>query len=154
MLLFLRTTAYRNGSRRPRCLSLRACDTAQVDVHHEALIKIKFTAVCDQIMETTNNVANESAKYLKGYRLYSLLVSLMLGTMLVAIDNTIIGVAVPKITTEFKALDDVGWYSSAYLIAVTALQPTYGKVYKHFDVKVIYLAAIIVFEGQSPRNIP
>ena len=105
-------------------------------------------------METTNNVANESAKYLKGYRLYSLLVSLMLGTMLVAIDNTIIGVAVPKITTEFKALDDVGWYSSAYLIAVTALQPTYGKVYKHFDVKVIYLAAIIVFEGQSPRNIP
>lgn len=78
----------------------------------------------------------------------------MLGTMLVAIDNTIIGVAVPKITTEFKALDDIGWYSSAYLIAVTALQPTYGKVYKHFDVKIIYSAAIIVFESQSPRNTP
>lgn len=51
----------------------------------------------------------------------------MLGTMLVAIDNTIIGVSVPKITTQFQALDDVGWYSSAYLIPVTELQPTNDK---------------------------
>lgn len=74
----------------------------------------------------------------------------MLGTMLVAIDNTIIGVSLPNITTEFMALDDIGWYSSAYLIAVTALQPTYGKAYKCFDVKTIYLTAIVIFEGLDP----
>ncbi|KAI4194465.1 MAG: hypothetical protein LQ350_007764 [Teloschistes chrysophthalmus] len=73
----------------------------------------------------------------------------MLGTMLVAIDNTIIGVAVPNITTEFKSLNGIGWYSSAYLIAVTALQPTYGKAYKCFNVKLIYLSAIVVFEAAS-----
>lgn len=77
----------------------------------------------------------------------------MFGTMLVAVDNTIIGVAVPKITTDFRALGDIGWYSSAYLIAVTALQPTYGKVYQNFNVKTIYLAAIVVFEGQTSNNI-
>ncbi len=103
-------------------------------------------------METNNNVVSESARYLEGYRLYCLLISLMFGTLLVAIDNTIIGVAVPKITTEFRELDEIGWYSSSYLIPVTALQPTYGKIYKNFDVKIIYLAAIIVFEGKSLRN--
>ncbi len=105
-------------------------------------------------METGNQIADGSREYLKGYRLYFLLISLMFGTMLVAIDNTIIGVAVPKITTDFNALGDIGWYSSAYLIAVTALQPTYGKVYQNFDVKAIYLAAIVVFEGQTSDNIP
>lgn len=89
----------------------------------------------------------ESTQHLAGRRLYLVLASLMLGTMLVAIDNTIIGVAVPNITTEFKSLNGIGWYSSAYLIAVTALQPTYGKAYKCFNVKLIYLSAIVVFEG-------
>lgn len=93
-------------------------------------------------------LTEDTMKVLGGYELYLLLASLMLGTMLVAIDNTIIGVSVPKITMQFQALDGVGWYSSAYLIPVTALQPTYGKAYKCFDVKSIYLAGIIVFEGR------
>ena len=100
-------------------------------------------------MEADTEAAEGSTEYLEGYRLYLLLISLMLGTMLVAIDNTIIGVAVPRITTDFDALGDIGWYSSAYLIAVTALQPTYGKIYQNFDVKVTYLATIVVFEGKT-----
>lgn len=85
--------------------------------------------------------------YPEGWRLALILISLLFGTLLVAIDNTIIGVAVPKITTDFSALKDVGWYSSAYLIAVTALQPSYGNIYKYFHVKITYLIAILVFEG-------
>ena len=58
--------------------------------------------------------------------------SLYLGTLLVAIDTTIITVAVPKISTVFKALDDIGWYGSGYLLTVTACQPSFGKVFKFF----------------------
>lgn len=87
--------------------------------------------------------------YPTGWRLALILAALLFGTLLVAIDNTIIGVAVPKITTDFRALDDVGWYSSAYLIAVTALQPSYGNIYKFFHVKLTYLAAIVIFEGNG-----
>ncbi|KAF7916838.1 uncharacterized protein EAE98_010560 [Botrytis deweyae] len=35
-------------------------------------------------------------------------------------------VTIPKISTEFKALDDVGWYGSGYLITLTAFQPLQG----------------------------
>ena len=58
--------------------------------------------------------------------------SLYLGTLLIAIDTTIITVAVPKISTVFKALDDIGWYGSGYLLTVTACQPSFGKVFKFF----------------------
>lgn len=39
-----------------------------------------------------------------------------------------------------------GWYGSAYLLTTTALQPTYGKLYRLFNVKWIYLTAVFIFE--------
>ena len=88
-----------------------------------------------------------SAPYLTGFRLASVLLSLALGTFLVAIDISIIAVAIPKISTDFEALEHIGWYGSAYLLTVTALQPLAGRVYKFCDVKVVYLSSILVFEG-------
>ena len=44
-----------------------------------------------------------------------LLTSLWLGTLLVAIDTTIISVAIPRISSDFKALDQIAWYGSTYL---------------------------------------
>jgi hypothetical protein len=37
---------------------------------------------------------------------------LCITVFLVALDNTIIATAIPKITDEFHSLDDVGWYGS------------------------------------------
>lgn len=76
-----------------------------------------------------------------------ILVCLILGTFLVAVDTTIISVAIPRISTDFNALDSVGWYGSAYLMTLTAFQPTMGKVYKMFSPKTAYLACIALFEG-------
>lgn len=39
-----------------------------------------------------------------------------------------------------------GWYGSAYLLTTTALQPMYGNIYKLFNVKLAYLAAVFIFE--------
>ena len=82
-----------------------------------------------------------------------MLSSLFLGTFLVAIDTTIISVAIPKISTEFHSLDDVGWYGSAYLITLTALQPAGGVIYKHFNIKFVYVVSIVIFEGVSSSSI-
>ena len=76
-----------------------------------------------------------------------ILLCLVLGTFLVAIDTTIISVAIPTISTDFKALDDVGWYGSAYLMTLTAFQPTMSKIYKVFPPKNAYIASIAIFEG-------
>lgn len=91
-------------------------------------------------------------QYPTGWKFALVITSLVCGILLVAIDNTIIAVAIPKISTDFKALDDVGWYGSAYLLTETALQPTLGNFYKYFGVKMLYLISMVIFEGNDPIN--
>ena len=88
-----------------------------------------------------------SEQYPRGWRLAVIILSLFLGTFLVAIDTTIVSVAIPEISTQFHALNDVGWYGSAYLITMTALQPAGGIVYKLFNVKAVYMISFLIFEG-------
>lgn len=77
------------------------------------------------------------------------IVSLFFGTFLVALDTTMIGTAIPAITTAFHALGDIGWYGSGYLLTLTAFQPTFGKIFTLFNVKTVYLVCVLVFEGGS-----
>lgn len=99
-------------------------------------------------VRTTDTQLHGQDQYLKSWKLGLVTGSLYFGTLLVAIDTTIISVAVPKLSTVFNALDDVGWYGSGYLLTVTACQPSFGKIYKFFDVKATYLTSIVIFEGQ------
>jgi MFS family permease len=64
-------------------------------------------------------------------------------------DNTIIATAIPRITDQFHAINDVGWYGAAYLLATCALQLIYGKLYTFYSIKWIYLVAIFLFEVGS-----
>jgi MFS family permease len=66
-----------------------------------------------------------------------------------ALDNTILATAVPRITDQFNALDDIGWYGSAYLLTTCALQLIFGKMYTFYNIKWIYLGAIFPFEVGS-----
>ncbi|KAL8827933.1 MAG: hypothetical protein Q9170_006815 [Blastenia crenularia] len=104
-------------------------------------------AECARQSPENEGINGTKPEYPQGWRLALIMISLCLGTLLVAIDNTIIGVAVPQISTVFDSLDDVGWYGSAYLLTVTALQPTFGNVYKYFDIKTTYMASVLVFEA-------
>lgn len=60
--------------------------------------------------------------------------AIYLAAFLVALDQTIIGVAIPKITDQFKSIPDIAWYGSAYFLTSTALQPSYGRIYKILNV--------------------
>jgi hypothetical protein len=82
-------------------------------------------------------------------KLFVVIASLYMGTFLVALDTIIIGTALPAITADFHALDDLAWYGSAYLLTFTALQPTFGKLYKVLDTKFLYLSSIGIFEGKT-----
>ena len=81
--------------------------------------------------------SHDDTLYLTLWKLNLVTASLYLGTLLVAIDTTIISVAVPRITSSFQTLDDAGWYGSGYLLTVTACQPSFGKIYKFFNVKAV-----------------
>jgi MFS family permease len=91
----------------------------------------------------------DESQYLHGPKLAILSLGLCLTTFVIALDNTIIATAIPKITTVFNSLEDVGWYGSSYLLTTTSLQPSFGKVYTYFDVKYTYLSALVLFEVGS-----
>ena len=99
-------------------------------------------------MANDENAAEQSDQYPPRGKLALIILCLSLGSLLVAIDTTIISVAIPKISTDFNALNDIGWYGSAYLATLTAFQPTMGTVYKVFSPNVAYLGSILIFEGE------
>lgn len=87
------------------------------------------------------------------WRIIIVILSLCIGTLLVAIDTTIISVAIPHIATDFTAFSHIGWYGSAYLFTVTAFQPAFGSVYRFFDAKWTYLSSVVIFEGKMNINL-
>jgi hypothetical protein len=99
--------------------------------------------------EAAEEDQDDESKYLTGLPLIILTIGLCLTTVIIALDNTIIATAIPRITTAFNSLGDVGWYGSSYLLTTCSLQPSFGKVYTYFDVKWTYLFALILFEGES-----
>lgn len=99
--------------------------------------------------QTEDEEAEDESKYISGLKLWTLSFGLCLTTFVIALDNTIIATAIPKITSVFNSLEDVGWYGSSYLLTTTSLQPSFGKVYTYFDVKYTYLCALIIFEVGS-----
>ncbi|CZT04915.1 related to aflatoxin efflux pump AFLT [Rhynchosporium agropyri] len=105
-------------------------------------------AEVDKSKENANGEEEEedAVVYPGKLQLGFLTLGLCLVTFTVALDNTIIATAIPKITSVFDSLNDVGWYGSSYLLTTTALQPSFGRVYTYFNVKYTYIAAIIVFE--------
>jgi hypothetical protein len=94
----------------------------------------------DKILVTTEKTPSgkehdeENIEYAHGLKLAVILSALCLAVFLVALDQTIIATAIPKITDHFQSIRDIGWYGSAYLLTATALQPTFGRVYTIFSV--------------------
>ncbi|KAK6086193.1 major facilitator superfamily transporter [Seiridium cupressi] len=87
--------------------------------------------------------------YLYGLPLVAVIVALSLAVFLVAMDVNVIATAVPHITGEFRSLDDVGWYGSAFLMTTCAFQILFGRIYTLFPAKWTFLFAIGVFMGGS-----
>ncbi|KAF2177954.1 efflux pump protein [Zopfia rhizophila CBS 207.26] len=88
----------------------------------------------------------ENHEYITGFKLFAVLASVTLAAFLMLLDGSIIGVAIPNITSEFHSLDDVGWYTAAYQLASAALQPLSGKVYTSYSTKWAYLIFFGLFE--------
>ncbi|KAK3312655.1 major facilitator superfamily domain-containing protein [Apodospora peruviana] len=90
--------------------------------------------------------SEETKTYPKGWRLFFLIVALTLSNFLIALDQAIVATAVPKITDEFNAINDIGWYGSAYLLTVSCCQLLFGKFYTIFSIKWTFIIAILTFE--------
>ncbi|KAL6696732.1 MFS general substrate transporter [Trichoderma pleuroticola] len=118
----------------------------EIAVMGEDVTQEKDGGVMEDVTKTTTTATDPAAGYPKGLKLVSIVFALCMAIFLVALDQTIIAPALGTITARFQSVKDIGWYGSSYLLTTTALQPMYGAIYKYFNVKWTYLAAIFIFE--------
>jgi hypothetical protein len=88
----------------------------------------------------------ESSLYPSNKKLIGILVGVGLSIFLVALDMTIVATAIPRITDQFKSLEDVGWYGSGFFLTFASFQSMWGKAYKYWDLKWVYMLCIVIFE--------
>src|ERR1700750_925687 len=62
-----------------------------------------------------------------GRRLGVVLGALMLVMLLASLDQTIVSTALPTIVGDLGGLEHISWVVTAYLLAITAVTPLYGK---------------------------
>src|SRR5881227_3746009 len=70
---------------------------------------------------------------------------LMLGMFLAALDQTIVGTALPTIVGDLGGLNHLSWVVTAYLLASTVSTPLWGKLGDLYGRKPIFQIAIVIF---------
>jgi EmrB/QacA subfamily drug resistance transporter len=89
--------------------------------------------------------ATASGDYLSHRQILVVMGGLMAGMFLAALDQSIVGVALPKITSDLGGLDKLSWVVTAYLLTSTAAMPLWGKISDLYGRRPIFQAAIVVF---------
>lgn len=73
------------------------------------------------------------------------LVGLMAGSFLAALDQTIVATALPRIVGDFGGVDRLAWIASIYLLTSTAAMPIVGKLSDIYGRRLLFQASIVVF---------
>jgi EmrB/QacA subfamily drug resistance transporter len=75
--------------------------------------------------------------------------AVLLGLFLSALDQTVVGTALPKIVTDLHGNELYTWVVTAYLLTSTITVPIYGKLSDIFGRKVMLLTGITIFLAGS-----
>jgi EmrB/QacA subfamily drug resistance transporter len=76
-------------------------------------------------------------------------VGVMLALLLAALDQTIVGTALPRIVAELNGLDRYSWLITGYLVASTVVVPIAGKLGDLFGRKPFLIVGMIGFVAAS-----
>ena len=70
---------------------------------------------------------------------------LMMAMLLASLDQTIVSTALPTIVEELGGLEHISWVVTAYLLAITAVTPLYGKLGDLYGRKIVLQGALVLF---------
>src|SRR6476469_7723092 len=80
-----------------------------------------------------------------GRKLFVIMLSVLLGILLAALDQTIVGPALPRIIGDLKGFEYYTWVVTIYLLTSTISVPIFGKLSDMYGRKWFYIAGIVVF---------
>jgi len=89
--------------------------------------------------------APESGRRVRGFALATVMIALMLSLLLEALDQTIVGTAMPRIIAELHGLDRYTWVVTAYVLASMTMVPVVGKLSDQFGRKWFLLGGTALF---------
>jgi EmrB/QacA subfamily drug resistance transporter len=84
-------------------------------------------------------------QYFSHRQILVILVGVMAGMLLAALDQGIVGTALPRIVSELGGLDRLSWVVTAYLLTSTAATPLWGKISDLYGRRLIFQIAIGIF---------
>jgi EmrB/QacA subfamily drug resistance transporter len=87
----------------------------------------------------------ECSHRLRGIGLFSVIVTLILTLLLEALDQTVVGTAMPKIVSSLHGFDLYTWVVNAYLLGAITMIPIVGKLSDQFGRKRFLLAGTAIF---------
>jgi EmrB/QacA subfamily drug resistance transporter len=90
-------------------------------------------------------VTPDSNGYLSHKQILVVMGGLMVGMFLSALDQSIVGTALPRITSDLGGLDKLSWVVTAYMLAATASTPLWGKISDLYGRKLLFQIAILTF---------
>ena len=83
--------------------------------------------------------------YLSHRQILVVMGGLMVGMFLSALDQSIVGTALPRITSDLGGLDKLSWVVTAYLLTATASTPLWGKISDLYGRRLLFQVAIVTF---------
>ncbi len=78
-------------------------------------------------------------------QIVTILIGLMMGMFLAALDQTIVAAAMRTIADDLRGLEHQAWATTAYLITATIVTPLYGKLGDIYGRKKLFIIAISIF---------
>ncbi|GAB3628014.1 MFS transporter [Pandoraea terrae] len=70
-------------------------------------------------------------------------------TMMVALDQTVVGTALPTVVAELKGFEYYAWVATAYLLTSVITVPIFGRLGDFYGRKPFVIAAIVIFTAAS-----
>src|SRR6195952_3950674 len=95
-------------------------------------------------MSTQTQVA-ESPAGLTHKQIQTILIGLMAGMLLAALDQTIVSTSIRTIADDLHGLSAQAWVTTAYLITSTVTTPLYGKLWDVYGPRPMFITAISIF---------
>jgi EmrB/QacA subfamily drug resistance transporter len=106
---------------------------------HKVSYNRKMAATADSVYHTSGFIR------LTRPQLVGTLAGLLLGLLVAALDQTVVGTAEPRIIASLSGFDRYPWVATAYMLSMTVSVPIFAKLSDIYGRKWFFLGGLIIF---------